>query len=257
MTKLFVLVLTCAASMLPIAEARAACAGAPGRSGAFTLDVGATPRTFVVRAPSSADGKTPLPVVVALHPFGMNGQYMQSRVSSRLWPDAIFVYPDGQRSGGGPSWAARADGADADLVFFDAMLAWLRREQCVDETRVFVLGYSNGAGFANVLACLRASAVAGIALAAGRPVCAPQSPMPVIVGHGLRDTTAGYESAVRAVQAWSAANGCKAPPTIGVAGCFAADGCAAAPTRLCTHTGGHEYSATFSRAALEFFQKVP
>ena len=237
-------------------HAWAACDGTPGRSGAITIEVGPVTRIFVVRAPSSADGRTPMPVLFAFHPFGMNAQYMQSRVSSRVWPEAIMLYPEGlARGGSGPSWQGRpGDLGDRDLQFFDAMLAWLAEHHCIDRRRVFVLGYSNGAALANVLACERRSAIAGVAIAAGRPACQAKEPLPAVLGHGMRDPTAAYSQAVEASRAWSALNRCTAPPKAGTAGCFAADSCGAAPVTMCTHGGGHEYGSTFTRSAVDFFK---
>jgi polyhydroxybutyrate depolymerase len=166
-----------------------------------------------------------------------------------------MVYPDAFAGGGGArGWQNRAgDAGDRDLAFFDAMLRWLQSEHCVDSSRVFVLGYSNGAGLANLLACERSGVIAGVALAAGRLTCAPSHPMPIIISHGTRDITVSYEQAIQTVRAWSSVNRCSAPPRAGTPGCFAATACGVATT-LCTHTGGHEYSSTFSRSVGEFFQ---
>ena len=131
----------------------AACDGAPVTSGSRTIAVDALMRTFVIRVPSSSDGRTPAPVVFALHPFGTNAQYMASRAPIALtWREAIVIYPNGTpRAGTGPgfAWQGRSgELEDRDLRFFDAMLTWLATNACIDETRVFVLGYSNGAGLA-------------------------------------------------------------------------------------------------------------
>jgi polyhydroxybutyrate depolymerase len=237
--------------------AGAACDGSSAPSGPVTLDVDSTPRLFLARVPSAADGRTRAPVVFAFHPFGMNAQYMESRVPGRMWPEAIMLFPEGSRGPGGPSWQGRpGEAADRDLRFFDAMLAWLDERQCVDRSRVFVMGYSNGAGFANVLACARSDRVAGIALAAGRPTCAAGTPKPVIIGHGLRDQTAGYTQAVQAARAWSTVNACRMPPATGATGCAVASGCARGAVTMCTYPGGHEYNTAFTRTFLEFFQGV-
>ena len=245
---------------VPATNAWAACDGMPGPSGVITIEAGSATRMFVVRVPSSSDGRTPAPVLFALHPFGMNAQYMQSRVSSRVWPEAIMIYPEGLSRGGGPSgpsWQGRpGELGDRDVQFFDAMLAWLKSNHCVDGARVFVLGYSNGAALTSVLACARRSSIAGVAIAAGRLACQPADPLPVILGHGMRDQTAGYAQAVDAARTWATLNRCSAPPKTGTPGCFAADSCGAAPVTMCTHPGGHEYSSTFTRSAVEFLKGV-
>jgi polyhydroxybutyrate depolymerase len=252
--------LVAAACLVPSADAVASCGAAPGRSGSFTIEVGTARRTFVARVPAAADGRTAVPVLFAFHPFGTNAQYMASRVPSRFWPEAILVYPDGFSRPGGPaspSWQNQpGDLGDRDVAFFDGMLAWLREHHCIDDRRVFVMGYSNGAALATVLACVRPQVVAGLATASGRLACTPASPMPAIVSHGTRDTTVGYEQAVASVRAWSQQNGCSAPPA-GVNGCVAATSCQSAPVSLCSYPGGHEYNPAFTQLLVDFFKALP
>lgn len=238
------------------------CSGTPGPSGTIDLKMGALTRTFVVRLPAKYDARMAGPVIFLFHPFGMNAQYMQGRVPiPRTWPEAIAVYPDGMpRFGAGgaqPAWQTKpGEQGDRDLVFFDAMLDWLRANHCFDEKQLFVMGYSNGAGLASVLACERAAIVAGVAIASGSPACTPAEPRPVILSHGLRDATIPYQRAVEAAAAWASRNGCRAPPKSGAPGCFVADFCSAAPVTLCTYDGGHEYNEPFTRALVEFL-KMP
>jgi poly(3-hydroxybutyrate) depolymerase len=217
-------------------------------------------RVFVVRLPAKYDARTAAPVVFLFHPFGMNAQYMQGRVPvPRAWPEAIAIYGEGlPRLGGGslqPSWQTRpGDTDDRDLAYFDGMLEWVRKNHCVDDRRVFVMGYSNGANFTSVLACQRASAIAGVAIASGSLACTLPEAKPVILSHGMSDPTIRYERALEAAEAWSARNGCKAPPKRGVPGCFMADSCSAAPVTLCSYDGGHEYNAPFTQTLVEFLK---
>ena len=243
------------------ASAFAACESATSPTGPATIDVNGLQRVFIVRRSFSVDLRTPAPVVFVFHPFGMSAQYMESRVSTRLWPGAIMVYPEGaSRPGAGyqPSWQGRAgELGDRDLIFFDALIAWLKEHHCIDERRLFAFGYSNGASFAGVLACARADRIAGLAIASGRLPCTPTAPKPVAVTHGLNDSTPPYAEGVRLASAWAKQNGCKAPPQVGVPGCGEASGCVAAtPVLMCTSPGGHEYSSAFTRPALEMLQKV-
>ncbi len=242
-------------------SAWAACDGSVVPAGGQTLDVAGARRSFVVRPAAEGDPKTPAPVVFALHPFGMNAQYMQTRAPiGRQWPAAITVFPDGMGRGGGnmaPSWQGRpGELGDRDLAFFDAMLTWLDEKGCIDRARVFVLGYSNGAGLAYLLACERRTAVAGIAIAAGRLGCQPSGSKPVIMSHGLGDRTIGYDSAIESAQAWATVNGCTAAPKPGGRGCVQGQSCSGAAVTLCTHGGGHDYDVSFTKAAAEFFQSV-
>jgi polyhydroxybutyrate depolymerase len=256
MKRLLTLLMTAGLLACP-ASAWASCGGETDRSGTITIEVGALTRVFVLKVPSGSDGRTPAPVLFAFHPYGMNATYMQSRVSTRLWPDAIMLYPEGFPGRGGPAWQGRpGETDDRDVAFFDAMLTWLDAHECIDRRRVFVMGYSNGAGLASVLACTRNAAIAGVAIASGRQACAPTGATPVMLAHGLRDASIGYEQAIQAAGTWSTVNRCTAPPKVETPGCFAATSCGGASTTLCTYQGGHEYNSAFSREFIEAFQKV-
>jgi len=130
-------------------------------SGTRTIAVDASMRTFIVRAPASADGRTPLSVVFAFHPFGTNAQYMAGRAPiSSNWRDALVVFPNGTSRPGFAWQGGAGDLEDRDLRFFDAMLAWLATNGYIDERRIFVLGYSNGARLAYLIACVRGDRIA-------------------------------------------------------------------------------------------------
>jgi polyhydroxybutyrate depolymerase len=267
MRRLFGLRVFVAAVVMLIAGAYGAaaetCGGVPGPTGQIDLKVGEAMRTFVVRVPK-VDARTPAPVVFLFHPFGMNMQYMQGRVPiPRVWPEAIAIYGQGMpRFGAGavslqPSWQTRSgEMDDRDLAYFDAMLDWVRKNHCVDDKRVFVMGYSNGANFTSVLACERASTIAGVAIASGSLSCTLPAAKPVILSHGLSDATIRYERAVEAAKAWTSRNGCSAPPKSGAPGCFRADSCSAAPVVLCSYDGGHEYNDPFTKILADFLKNA-
>ncbi|MEO8259786.1 MAG: hypothetical protein ABI868_20740 [Acidobacteriota bacterium] len=237
----------------------ATCSGTAGPSGTVDLKMGTFVRPFTVRLPAAYDARTPGPLIFLFHPGGMNAQYMQGRVPvARVWRDAIAVYPNAMPRLGGaggmqPGWQNRpGDLEDRDVAYFDAMLDWLRANHCFNEQRVFVMGYSNGAGLSSVLACERAAAIAGVAIASGNLSCAPPEPRPIILSHGLRDTTIPYQRGVDAAAAWAMKNGCSAPPKSGTPGCFAAESCSAAPVVMCTFDGGHEYHEPFTKTFADF-----
>jgi polyhydroxybutyrate depolymerase len=261
MTRLRIALTVMLATLVAPAIARASCDGTPLTSGTRTIAVDASMRSFIVRAPASADGRTPLPVVFAFHPFGTDARYMASRAPiSSSWREAIVIYPNGTpRPGSGPgfAWQGRTrDLEDRDLRFFDAMLSWLATNGCIDERRVFVLGYSNGAGVAYLIACERGDRIAAFAIVSGRMPCTPSRAKPVIISHGFADATIGYGQAVDAAGVWAAKNACHAPPSQPRnAGCVMADGCAS-PVTMCTHPGGHEYDASFTQTAVEFFRTI-
>jgi poly(3-hydroxybutyrate) depolymerase len=248
--------LLCGTLTIFAADASAACTGATLASGSQALEVDGTRRTFILRVPAGYDGLTPAPVIVTFHPFGMSAQYMQARVSpSRTWPEAMTIHAEA--TGAPAAWQAPADTpANRDLDYFDALLDWLAANACTDPERLFVLGYSNGAQFASLLACVRTERIAAVASAAGRLPCTPADAVPVILSHGLGDRTIAYTEAVSASRAWAEVNRCVAPPRTGTPGCFAAESCGSAPVTLCTSAGGHDYDVTFTAQAIGFFRRV-
>jgi polyhydroxybutyrate depolymerase len=240
------------------------CNGSPGPAGTVDLKMGTFTRPFTVRLPAAYDARTPGPLIFLFHPGGMNAQYMQGRVPvARAWPEAIAVYPNalpriGGAGGFQPGWQNRpGDAGDRDVVYFDAMLDWLRANHCFNDKQVFVMGYSNGAGLSSVLACERAAALAGVAIASGNLSCTLPEPRPIILSHGLRDTTIPYQRGVDAAAAWATRNGCSAPPKSGIPGCFAAESCSAAPVVMCTFDGGHEYNEPFTKTFADFLKMRP
>jgi poly(3-hydroxybutyrate) depolymerase len=79
-----------------------------------------------------------------------------------------------------------------DLPYFDAVLAQLEADYCVDRGKVFVAGFSSGAWETYMLGCARAGVVRAIGTAAGglrmtRPPCT-QLPIAAILVAGLNDT---------------------------------------------------------------------
>lgn len=230
------------------------CTAPDAAAGRIAIDVDGVSRSFVLRMPAGVG--TPAPVVFVYHPFGMNAQYMQSRVPiPRAWPEALVLYPEG--SGVPASWQNRPlERGDRDLHFFDAMLAWLHQHACIDDARVFVMGYSNGAALAYMIGCSRATVIAGLAIVSGRLGCMPSAPKPIVIRHGTRDDTIAYTQAIAASEAFSRANRCKAAPKPGVPGCVEATDCASGRVVLCTDEGGHEYNPSFTAEAATFFRNT-
>jgi polyhydroxybutyrate depolymerase len=122
-------------------------------------DVDGVRREALVVTP--ADGEDLAPVVFVFH--GHGGTARQAARSFDLhthWPEAIVVYPqglptpgrltdpEGKRNG----WQhAAGEQEDRDLKFFDAMLASLKSEHNIDESRIYCTGHSNGGGFTYLL----------------------------------------------------------------------------------------------------------
>ena len=75
------------------------------------------------------------------------------------------------------------------------VLSHVESTLCVDQNRLFVTGYSNGAVMASVLACVDAAQVAAIAPVSGiaNPAnCKPSRPVSVVAFHGTSDPLIPY-----------------------------------------------------------------
>jgi polyhydroxybutyrate depolymerase len=118
------------------------------------------------------------------------------------------------------------------------MLADLESRYCVDTTRVFAAGISNGASFAGVLGCQPGVGLAAIGMVAGingYAICKNLPPLPVVGFNGTDDPIVPYAggkifggadqkgggivpAATTALADWAQRNGCgAAAPTTNVA----------------------------------------
>jgi polyhydroxybutyrate depolymerase len=77
-----------------------------------------------------------------------------------------------------------------DLDFMNAMLDALEADQCVDESRIYATGFSDGALFTSLLACTMADRIAAFAPVAGAVIpspCHPGRKVSILAFHGTAD----------------------------------------------------------------------
>lgn len=193
--------------LVPMLAGLALAAAGPAvgaRVEAATWTVGGVERTFRVATPDGWDGQTPLPLVLALHPFGSNGDaFLRSsgwlEVSDRH--RVMVVSPDGSRRAGasGFNWNSYTfDGSGPDdLGFLAALPAEVARRWSVASTRVYVTGFSNGAMMASTLACARPRLFAAYAPVSGgwlsayggsEAPCTPDAPVDIWLWRGERES---------------------------------------------------------------------
>ncbi|THX87591.1 hypothetical protein D6D04_00812 [Aureobasidium pullulans] len=118
-------------------------------------------RTYNVHVPSTYDPNKAAPLIMAFHGRGDSGSAMESNSGlsiERINPYGISVYPtaikdqDQQNTWqGDPSYATNR--TVDDIGFVRALVTNISAQYCVDTSRVFAAGMSNGGGFVNVLAC--------------------------------------------------------------------------------------------------------
>jgi poly(3-hydroxybutyrate) depolymerase len=144
------------------------CAQAPAAgTSTRTITVGGAQRTYLLVVPGGIAAGASLPVIMGLH--GGSGTASQAARYMALHSErpALYVYPQAPYwpEVGGIAW--NVDPAGVDFPYFDALLADLKARYCVDLTRIFAAGKSNGAFMVNALACYRPGMLRAIAPVAG------------------------------------------------------------------------------------------
>ena len=230
---------------------------APGGPVNGSLSVAGTTRTYQVFVPTG-DAHAPRVLVFVFHGSGGSGAnirgYVGRPMETAAAGDAVFVYPDGLPDGGGTGWP---NTGGRDVAFFDALLARLSAETCLDQARVFVTGFSYGGYMSNTVGCARAGVVRAIApLSGGGPGggCNGQ-PVAAWLGHGANDTTVTLDQGTGSRDHWLQANHCAGTSSAtSPAPCVAYDGCGQDPVVWCAFAGTHEVQAWEPPAVWAFFR---
>ena len=137
------------------AKPSAGCATSPGSKeltlAREDLTVSGTKRWYLISTPRS-DTK-PLPLVLDFHGLGEGAQV--EALTTQFGPlgqkdGFISVFPEG--TGTPIQWDTTSVTHNADLQFVSEMLDQIEADQCVDETRIFATGLSDGAFMTSFLA---------------------------------------------------------------------------------------------------------
>lgn len=198
-----------------------------------------TSRRYRVFLPDSYDPNTPAPVILSYH--GANRQIEQQVALDELTTsffneDYIVVYLQGTaESSKRPkhtTWQGAPGNEADDFGFTTAVLDTLEEELCIDTSRIYATGKSQGGGFVGRLACDAAlsTRIAAFAPVSGAyyidslttdaecadpaaveiPCDAGRSGIPIMAFHGGADPTIDYEGGMRtyclpAVRHWAEA----------------------------------------------------
>lgn len=181
----------------------------------FTPSNGAS-RTYLIHIPSSYNPNTAVPLILSYHGQHKDSyeQEILSQFSNESWnPDAIAVYPQGIDG----QWQGDPDSTSDDLAFTSEMIAHFEDRYCLDNSRIYAAGKSNGGGFTGMLACdpELSTQIAAFAPVSGaiyvqgstEEGCAPSSvvldcspgrkEVPIFEFHGFNDTTIPYAGSPR------------------------------------------------------------
>jgi polyhydroxybutyrate depolymerase len=250
--------------------------GAANVAKGFTMNqsitVSGVKRTYGVFVPDTYDSKKTFPLVFVLHGDGGTGAGIRgsfTALETEAAGNAIFVYPDGLNQ----TWIIDpAAGLLADAGFIDALAADLGKTHCTDNTRLFAVGFSKGAYFANMLACISKTPWrAVVAHSGGGPfyldgigttydtkandvVCPAKAPATMQI---IGDADSLLSDGQKARDHWIRTNTCKTTTTaFAPSPCVAYDGCAADhPEVYCEIPGmGHEVWSSAAPAIWNFLK---
>ncbi|MFW0787468.1 PHB depolymerase family esterase [Gordonia sp. CPCC 206044] len=223
------------AAAVPGAGSAGACgrwAAKPGGTITRSVTVGGVVRTYRVHFPSTYTGLTRIPLVIAFHGHAEKGPVFERYTGLSGLP-AVVVYPNALRgTDNTTAWqsAPYASRKADDVAFTRAILRSVWAGACVDATRTFAIGRSNGGGLVALLACrmpTRFAAFATISAAvyvgavAG---CRNGPPVSLVDFHGTSDRVIGYNGGRRFgtrylsssawLQRWVQRAGCAPAPLV-------------------------------------------
>jgi polyhydroxybutyrate depolymerase len=159
--------------------------------------VGRDARHYQLTIPARYDGHTAFPLILALHALTVDYKFVASMTGfTDMAPryDFIGVAPAGRIAGATPYWLAAPAPDNYDLTYMNALLDHLEATMCIDQTRVFSTGMSNGAQMSSLLACRMADRVTAVAPVSGVEFydSCNAKPVGVIAFHGTADPIVTY-----------------------------------------------------------------
>src|SRR5438128_2220743 len=202
-------------------SAASGCAGQRPGGTTLHLTTGGMARWAWIQIPPAGAQTRPLPLVIALHGSGGDGHFMESY--STLTPvGARHGFEVAYPSSVGKQWniAGGAGSEPDDVGFVRDLIDRLESGGCIDPTRVYATGISNGGGMVARLGCDLSDRLRAIAPVAGGystlPPCRPARPLSVVEIHGTRDPVVPYlgrgparaGDVLRFVRAWARRDGC-------------------------------------------------
>lgn len=216
-----------------------------------TIEVGGMERTYHVRVPANYDPNRAYDLVTRWHGSGGDGLSGGLDIEDASGNDAIVVGADGLNN----RWSNREN----DLALFDGIMAEIGGEYCLNLDRVFAYGFSAGAGFTNLLSCVRGEVIRGVAVIAGYTSGSESACKGQVAAWFLHDENDDAVPIARGIPARDrllAENGCSTTTVDVGDGCKEYQGCAEGyPVVWCQTSGlGHSIRGDYAPAkAWEFF----
>jgi polyhydroxybutyrate depolymerase len=187
-------------------------------------------RRYLIYVPATLPAAENHPLILVFHNFTGTGLGMQFLTQFNALADQenfVVVYPYGELRRWNDATTSTDEGLRVDDIgFVTTLLETLTDTYAIDATRVYAVGYSDGAFFSARLACELSEQITAIGLVAGSMAariannCRPQRPIPVIQLRGTEDRIVpsegfpGYLSTEAVTQTWVEINGCDPVPGV-------------------------------------------
>lgn len=198
--------------------------------------------------PTTYDGKTPMPLLMALHAAGNPNTQLEGLTNgTRLATFFVRAFP----KSAGTAWVYATDAQKVVSTYND-----LTTNYCIDTSRVFLTGHSSGAQMAVQILCNGETRYKALAPVAASKYCNRVTPTPVMYIQGMMDAMRGSSNGADVVAVFTASNTCSTTTTpqdvptctsttdrmTVTPGCVSYQGCAK-PTIWCSHND-HGYNLT-------------
>ncbi len=242
-----------------------------GRRIEKTVSVAGTDRTFILDVPGNLTAGQAVPLLFDFHGFGHSGAGVWAVSKFRDLAEEhrfITVYPTGLpvvlellgRKHRAPGWQMAPGKGNRDLAFTRAMLAMIEASYCIDRSRVYATGFSNGAFFSSLLGCEMSETFAAVAPVSGgvlRSECKPARPVPILIQHGTRDELIPLSMARAGRDQWLSADGCESAEPMPVdRACTVYDACREGSTvTYCEEEFPHTWPPQATGRIWSFFQR--
>jgi poly(3-hydroxybutyrate) depolymerase len=230
-----------------------------------SLDVSGKTRTYYVQLPASYSSSKQYPVVFQFHPMGGSAEQALNEYGiSKGLPDAIYVTPQGLVSASPGSDAGTAgwpNTSGQDIAFTKAMLADVQGKYCVDNARIFSVGFSYGGMMSFAIGCEMGDVFRAIAPMSGALYsdfnCKGTGHAVAMWGsHGLSDNVVAIADGRAALAKILQQNHCGSSTTpVDPSPCVSYQGCDSGyPVTWCEFEGSHQPPSFGTSAITAFFK---
>ena len=166
-----------------------------------SIQVNGNTRRYLLHVPETYESKEAAPLVVTIHGYA---EWPAHQAQISHWNELadqygfLVVYPAG--TGFPLRWRASGDvndqGSMEDVLFLNELIKQLENDYNIDPKRIFVNGFSNGAGMTYLLACNLQGKIAAIGGVSGAYLigenCPVLNPNQEIYFHVKLDTIVHY-----------------------------------------------------------------